>query len=581
MAGYVINHYNSIKLTDVEDSRLNDDYTPIKFVGRNFAGYGEVQNENFLWLLENFASTSEPTKKVPGMVWYDSSRRKLKFWDGSHFRSTGGAEVGTTPPIGIVTQGDLYYDTNARQMYVYDDTAGVENNGFILIGPQAVAGKGKTSFQSVSVTDTLSNTHAVVAGYSNDAVVMIISTDSFTLSTTATGITATLRTNGFSYISAGITLINSTTGVTTATSPNFRFWGTSSDSDKLHGVSYSEYIVRDGTVPFTGITRFNTDDFNANNVNGGLTVGTSSDLKLYVDITTPPTPPTIYLDHGPLVSRRATIHNQVSGTIYFRTTATNTDIDSTVIRTPLIIDGSNQALVPGKNVTYDLGSLTSGVSSSPLRWRTVYAENFVGGTFTGTFVGASASSAQTDRVLIDNSPDPADPTWVTGTKSTHYRTAMTTATAWTIAARDSNADIYANVFNGTATQARYADLAERYAADSNYEPGTVLVFGGEQEVTTTDTVADTRVAGVVSTAPAYLMNAEAGDDATYPAVALRGKIPVKVTGSVRKGDVLVTSFMAGYAEVAVDQMNIPAAAIIGKSLENKTDNGLGTVMVVV
>jgi hypothetical protein len=124
-------------------------------------------------------------------------------------------------------------------------------------------------------------------------------------------------------------------------------------------------------------------------------------------------------------------------------------------------------------------------------------------------------------------------------------------------------------------------LAERYAADAVYDPGTVLIFGGEQEVTTTVTIADTRVAGVVSTAPAYLMNAEAGDDISYPAIALRGKIPVKVTGSVRKGDVLVTSFMAGYAEVAVDQMNIPAAAIIGKSLENKIDDGLGIIMVVV
>ena len=239
------------------------------------------------------------------------------------------------------------------------------------------------------------------------------------------------------------------------------------------------------------------------------------------------------------------------------------------------------------NVTYDIGSLTLGVGTTPLRWRNIYAENFYGGTFTGTFSGAAASAAKSDRLLIDNSPSVADPTfaggtiWVDEDTSTHYRTAMTTATAWTIAARDVSGNLTANIFNGTATQARYADLAERYAADAFYEPGTVLVFGGEQEVTTTDTVADTRVAGVVSTAPAHLMNAEAGNDETYPAVALRGKIPVKVVGAVRKGDVLVTSFMLGYAEVAVDQMNIPAAAIIGKSLENKIDTGLGIIMVVV
>lgn len=579
MTGYVINHYNSIKLVDVDDGRINDDYTPIKFIGRNYAGYGEAQNENFLWLLENFASAAEPTKKVPGMVWYDSSKRKLKFWDGSHFRSTGGAEVGTSPPIGIVTQGDLYYDTNARQMYVYDDTAGVENDGFILIGPQAVAGKGKTLFESIAVTDSLGNSRAVVVGYVNDAIAMVISTALFTLSSSATGKTQTLRDGGFSVISGGITLVSSTTGVTSNT--DFKFLGTASDSDRLNGISYTEYVKRDGTVPFTGITRFNTDDNGI--INGGLTVGTSSDLKLYVDTSNA----TIKGDYHAVAARRANIHNQNSGVIYFRTLATTADVDTNTTRTPFIIDGENRALLPGMNVTYDIGSLTLGVGTTPLRWRNIYAENFYGGTFTGTFSGAAASAANSDRLLIDNSPSVADPTfaggtiWVDEDTSTHYRTAMTTATAWTIAARDVSGNLTANIFNGTATQARYADLAERYAADAFYEPGTVLVFGGEQEVTTTDTVADTRVAGVVSTAPAHLMNAEAGDDETYPAVALRGKIPVKVVGAVRKGDVLVTSFMLGYAEVAVDQMNIPAAAIIGKSLENKIDTGLGIVMVVV
>jgi hypothetical protein len=569
MTGYVINHYNSIKLVDVDDGRINDDYTPIKFIGRNYAGYGEAQNENFLWLLENFASASPPPKKVPGMVWYDSSKRKLKFWDGSNFRSTGGAEVGTTPPVGVVTQGDLYYDTNARQMYVYDDTAGVENNGFILIGPQAVAGKGKTSFQSTGVTDSLNNTHAVVAGYSNDAVVMLISTDSFTLKTGVSDIP------GFTYVNAGITLINtSTQGVTSTTVPNFRFWGTASDSDKLHGIGYGEYILRNGSVGFTGQLKLNTDDNQGGLVNGGLTIGTSSDLKIYVDIATGNT-----LDHGPNVSRRATIHNQVSNTIYFRTTDTNgTLIDGTTTRTPLILD--NLTVVPGKDVTYDLGSLSAGLNGTQLRWKSVYAQDFYG-AFHGTIDGASANAATADRLLIENSPSPADPAWADATKSTHYRTAMTSATSYSIAARDGVGDIYGNVFHGTATSARYADLAERYAADDNYEPGTVLVFGGENEVTITVTVADTRVAGVVSTAPAYLMNAEAGDDALYPAVALRGKIPVKVVGHVRKGDVLVTSYTAGYAQSAADQMNIPSASIVGKSLEDKMDDGFGTIMVVV
>jgi hypothetical protein len=77
------------------------------------------------------------------------------------------------------------------------------------------------------------------------------------------------------------------------------------------------------------------------------------------------------------------------------------------------------------------------------------------------------------------------------------------------------------------------------------------------------------------------MNAESGNNNTHPAVALRGKIPVKVSGAVKKGDVLVSSFIPGYAEVAVNQFNVPAAAILGKSLENKEDTGTGIITMVV
>jgi len=137
--------------------------------------------------------------------------------------------------------------------------------------------------------------------------------------------------------------------------------------------------------------------------------------------------------------------------------------------------------------------------------------------------------------------------------------------------------VYASVFDGTATNAQYADLAENYLADAEYEAGTVLVFGGDNEITTTNTKGNTRVAGVVSTSPAHLMNSNLeGEHVT--AIALQGRVPCKVLGRVEKGDMLVTSAIPGYAIVN----NSPGVGqVIGKAVGAKQDDGKGTVEVVV
>ena len=109
------------------------------------------------------------------------------------------------------------------------------------------------------------------------------------------------------------------------------------------------------------------------------------------------------------------------------------------------------------------------------------------------------------------------------------------------------AAVTATDFNGTATYAKYADLAERYAADAPYSEGTVVVFGGEAEVTASTSFAQRSVAGVVSLRPAVAMNSEAGNNETHPYIALQGRVPVKVTGDVKKGDILVASDVAGTA----------------------------------
>lgn len=121
-----------------------------------------------------------------------------------------------------------------------------------------------------------------------------------------------------------------------------------------------------------------------------------------------------------------------------------------------------------------------------------------------------------------------------------------------------------------------ADLAEYYSADSEYEPGTVLVFGGDAEVTTTTTFSDSRVAGVVSTDPAFKMNGQL--EGTRACIALQGRVPCKVVGKVRKGDLLTTAGIAGHAAKAI---NPQVGTIIGKALENKDTLEAGVIEVAV
>ena len=137
--------------------------------------------------------------------------------------------------------------------------------------------------------------------------------------------------------------------------------------------------------------------------------------------------------------------------------------------------------------------------------------------------------------------------------------------------------VYASTFSGTATSAQYADLAENYVADQAYEVGTVLVLGGEQELTTTMYKGDRAVAGVVSENPAHLMNSDLIGD-TVVALALQGRVPCKVLGKVNKGDLIVTSAIPGYGIV---DNNPVVGTVIGKAIGIKEDDGKGIVEVLV
>ena len=142
-----------------------------------------------------------------------------------------------------------------------------------------------------------------------------------------------------------------------------------------------------------------------------------------------------------------------------------------------------------------------------------------------------------------------------------------------------NATTYFNTVFAKATSAQYADLAENYLADAQYPPGTVVEFGGSEEVTITTSNHSSRIAGVVSTDPAYLMNAgQVGDYVV--AVALTGRVPCQVVGNISKGDRIVCSDVPGVA-MTLNPEKFDAGCIIGKALGSWNSDEIGVIEIVV
>jgi len=360
---YTINRYNGTILTTVADGTV-DTSTDLTFIGKNYAGYGEKQNENFLYLLENFANTSQPPNPLKGQLWFDSGNSKLKFYDGSKFRSTGGAEVGTTQPSGL-TVGDFFFNTSTNQLFAYTSDP---VNPYQLIGPQAVAGQGITQMESVSVKDVDGVSHPIIRATDNGKVVFVVNAEApFTLDPTSSAIT------GFDRVQQGITLAytrNADTGVTNS-SVNHRFWGTATNSDRLGGRLASDYLIATNSA-FSQIVNF---------ADAGYTVGNpTARLRVFNDSAN---------------SNHPTILNQNSDTILFKTTVSST------VKIPLKLVGVD--VLPGATLTSNLGNPS-------FTWNNVYASNFVGTAtnsnylnLSGSYVSATTASSATTIVARDSS----------------------------------------------------------------------------------------------------------------------------------------------------------------------------------
>jgi len=496
---YSINRYSETTTITVEDGTVNSQLD-IKLVGKNYAGYGELQNENFVHLLENFSGLGQPPRPISGQIWYDSGLKKLKFYNGSQWKTTGGAEVSASSPTGLAT-GDFWFDNINNQLYVWNTA----DNEFILVGPQGVSGQGTTQMRSRSVKDTLGNSHAIIEAIVDDATIYIISNDdTFTLNSTLNSI------DGFNspyVIKKGITLAYTTTAGISGS--DYSLWGTVKASNGMvdGGIFYpSSSYIRAGSSAFSGGVTF--DD-------SGFVMGNDADIRFSVVSGTTPT-----------------IANQLpSGVISFKVT------DGSTTFYPLNISAtSNFGYV--KPATADNDKIYLGAANA--KFKTVYATSFEG------------TATQADSLNVAGS----------------YRTASVASGNNTVAIRTDSAEptygggaLKATYFVGTATAAQYADLAEKYLADAEYEIGTVLMVGGDKEVTPCQP--GFRAVGPVSGKPAYMMNSEL-EGGTY--IALKGRVPVKVTGAVLKGQKLIAG-ANGTAQAAFGN-NTDAFAI---ALESNND----------
>jgi hypothetical protein len=410
---YILNKTNGSIVTTVADASI-DRTTDLIFVGRNYAGYGEIQNENFLKLLENFANTTPPTKPIEGQVWYDTTNKQINFYDTDNWKSLANLDVNTANPLNssrTPSAGDLWYHKTEQQLFVYNGSE------YVLIGPP-IGADTKAGWRG---------SYEEVIGAPN----------------------------------IPIYNIKATIG-----------------NEVVATVSDQEYALGGGSGPY------------------------------------------------PIYVTGAVLHKGIN--------LTGADP----------ITGSSEA-----EGYYFWGSASHSLyaNTATVAERVLYTESNTPAEYPVSFYSTSTVSAEANVNY-----------------GFTYNPALNT--------------VKASFFDGIATSAYYADLAERYEADAVYEPGTVVVLGGEKEVTIDGTHANTAVAGIVSKNPAYMMNSGAGTDETHPYIALKGRVPCKVVGYIKKGDLLVTSTYPGYATKAT--YSADATAVIAKAIGSQLD-GFGIIEVMV
>ena len=464
---------------------------------------------------------------------------------------TTGTITGSWSMIGTsdLTLGSGFIDARAGILYADTLHTGAFNSAGVVTGAWTLAGDGSTFVASS------------ISGQANSATITA------TNANTASRIVLRDASGNFSAGTITAALSGNVTGNVTGNADTASRWATAR------------------TVTFTGdVTGSFSIDGSANVSSVALTVSADA-TQLGVD-TTGQYATTVAVSGTGL---SCTTPNAGDGTAYTITSnATNANTANAVVArdasgnfsagtiTAALSGNASTATTWATGRTITLTGDVTGVStafdgSGNLSFATTIAANSValGTDTTGDYVATAGVSGNGLSGSASGE----------GSSFTVTSNATSANTGNTIVFRDGNGDFSARIMTGTATAARYADLAERYAADKKYEVGTVVVFGGDNEITTTNTKMDTAVAGVISANPAFRMNCEAGEDDTHPYVALAGRVPCRVVGKVKKGNILVTSGIPGVAVAAVGDIKV--GSMIGKALENYDSDHIGTIEVAV
>ncbi len=538
---YTVSNADGSITISVADSTVDTSTYSLALVGRNVSNYGAYFVQNSIRHLENFASATAPTPgtTLTGQLWYDKAESLLRVYDGTNWKRATNIVVGTQPTTNLVA-GTAYFNTVLDKLYVYDGTsfkiAGY--SGEVSSAYSSTTNIGSptnygTKLRNIFLKDSSGVDRAVLAlVYVND------SSDGAVNQGTTTTVNGKETIMGIFSDHATFTVANA------------------AHNTEGESINWYTELVSSGSI--------------------GATIRPGLNLR------------TEYSTTALALSERA-----YRADAAYRLNTGSVGADGSNISASTVWHDDKLTYSPTSDNTATLGGSSAKFASSYVG--TIYLGNGTSGSImpNGTAVTIGSNTATAVNHVYANS--------ITVNDTVNFNTAdlatsgspvlnafaanLTISTAFTTpsitkSGTDGTGDIgqsgnkfgtiYATTFSGTATTARYADLAEKYLADAAYDAGTVVSVGGVAEVTACSV--DDHPIGVISTAPAYMMNSEL-EGGIY--VALKGRVPVKVYGEVKKGDKLVAG-SNGHAKVKEGAEHVFAIA-----LNNKDDNGAGTVEAVI
>ena len=589
---YTINLTDGTVFATITDGTINT-ASSMTLVGKNYAGYGEFLDENFVHLLENGSNTTAPASPLTGQLWWDKTNNLLKVYNGTIFKTISAATSSASQPSSNVT-GDLWYDTTNQQLKVYTGAA------FLVVGPGYTSAQGTSGAIPETILNNVGATRYITSLYVNNVRVAIVYDG-------AQFVPEAALLAAFPIIYPGITL--------SASVGSAVFAGTATNAALLDNLDSSDFMRATANTATTGRLQVN----NAN----GIFIGTSNVVN--ISQSTNDGLITAAVSGGNLILRAnvsGTVHNVAqalggNGTFAIgnaATVGTTLNVTGNVTGGNLLTAGliSSTGNVTSGNVNTTLVaattlSATANVQAGNLRTtglisatgNILSAANISGSFILGNGSQLTGISAAVSVSKISNGSSEANIGASGGNANisiggTANVAVFTTSTAYFIGNVSvagiekigsnavGNIGSSSNYFNqvfATATTALYADVAERFAADEILEPGTVVELGGVNEITRSTQDLSENVFGVISTRPAYTMNGGAGENDTHPPVAMTGRVPVKCVGTVRKGDRLVSAG-DGVARAA-GPGEATAFNVIGRSLENKTTMDIGAIEAIV